>query len=224
MESEKQQVIASFDALARLDSPLWNHNRHYYRRALAMVTQPDASILDIGCGDGDFAALASQRGWHCTGIDFSQGMIDKALQRPEAGACDFICGDVYEVLPTLAPQSFDAAFSFAAMHHMDYETLLPVLRRVMKPGSFFCVVDLVQSATPWDYLCDICAILPNRIKKRMKNRAAWQSGEESRLWHEHGKLDTYPRLSELRKLMSKLGVRYRLKRLLYYRYMLVINF
>lgn len=224
MDENKKKVIESFDAISQIDNRLWNHNNHYYKRAMEMIKTADASILDIGCGDGDFLSLGAHRGYKCTGVDFSSGMIDKAKRTPDAKNCDFICGDIYDVLPEFPEESFDAAFSFATMHHLDYEKLLPALKRVMKKTGFFCVVDILESSTPIDYFYNACAIIPNIIRKRIICRNAWQSEEARRLWDEHGKLDTYMKYGDIQAIMDKLGYDYKLKRLLYFRYMLLVDF
>ena len=224
MEKNKKKVIESFNAISKTDSKLWNHNKHYYKRALKMIKIPNASVLDIGCGDGDFLSLCVYRGHKCTGVDFSQGMIEKARQNTAAKNCEFICGDIYDELPKFSDNSFDAVFSFATMHHLEYEKLLPALERVIKKSGFFCVVDILKSHTPLDYFYNICAVIPNIVKERIICRKAQQSEETRKLWKEHEKLDKYIKYGEIRDVIGKLGYNYRLRRLLYYRYMLLILF
>lgn len=40
--------------------------------------QPHWHLLELGCGDGYLGALIANQGYHYTGIDSSQGMIDEA--------------------------------------------------------------------------------------------------------------------------------------------------
>ena len=224
MNEHDKKVRDSFDKISKIPNKLWNHNNHYYKRALDLIARKNAAVLDIGCGDGDFLSLAKKRGHVCTGVDFSSGMIEEANKNAEAEGCTFICGDIYEELPKFPGGGFDAAFSFAAMHHLDYEKLLLPLSRVMKKGGFFCVVDIRQSSAPLDYIYDGAAFLPNIIKKRIIRRGAWQTEESRRLWDEHGELDTYMKITEIKRVMDNMNYSYKLRRLLYFRYMLVIYF
>lgn len=58
-----------------------------FRRALGLidsyVTPKDnrRSILDVGCGNGFFLAVAQQSGWHVDGIDTSQENAELALKK-----------------------------------------------------------------------------------------------------------------------------------------------
>ncbi|MFS8098428.1 class I SAM-dependent methyltransferase [Lentzea alba] len=45
------------------------------------------TVLDLGCGSGEFCALATEAGAHATGIDASRGMIE--LARQTAPAAEF---------------------------------------------------------------------------------------------------------------------------------------
>jgi Methylase involved in ubiquinone/menaquinone biosynthesis len=224
MDADKEKVIESFDNISHIQNKLWNHNNHYYQRVLNMMKIKQGHILDIGCGDGDFLSLAIKENHSCIGVDFSPGMISKAQQNSELNDCELICGDIYDVLPCFLDDTFDAVFSFATMHHLDYEKLLPNLSRIMKKGSFFCIVDILKSSSLIDYLYNAVAIIPNIIKKRILYRDAWKEKEAKVLWDEHGKLDRYLTFLELKVIMDKLGYHYKLKRLLYFRYMLVVYF
>ncbi|MCL2775842.1 MAG: class I SAM-dependent methyltransferase, partial [Oscillospiraceae bacterium] len=183
-KQNKQKVIESFDKIADIENTKntenerrrWNHNNHYYSKMLDLVTRKNSTILDIGCGKGDFVTDAAKRGFFATGIDFSPEMIKRAQQNTDKiyeieikNACSFICGDAYDILPTFKQQSFDAAFSFATMHHMDYLKLVPVLQPLIKPRGFFGVVDIPKNSTVTDYLTDLAAIPTNIVMNRIRN-------------------------------------------------------
>ncbi|MEU0883525.1 class I SAM-dependent methyltransferase [Lentzea sp. NPDC005914] len=48
---------------------------------------PGSNVLDLGCGSGEFCALATEAGAHATGIDASHNMIE--LARQAAPAAEF---------------------------------------------------------------------------------------------------------------------------------------
>lgn len=49
---------------------------------------PAASVLDLGCGPGLYAQRLAQRGFHCTGIDFSPAAIRYARDQALASGLD----------------------------------------------------------------------------------------------------------------------------------------
>ncbi|MFH0774307.1 MAG: glycosyltransferase [bacterium] len=78
----KQEKIAYFDSIAP-DRDRWKKkNSHYYSELeafLRFVIPPDSSVLEIGCGTGDFIGhLKPKRG---VGIDFSQKMVEIAEKK-----------------------------------------------------------------------------------------------------------------------------------------------
>jgi trans-aconitate methyltransferase len=73
------------------------------------------SVLDVGCGSGEFCELAAARGARVSGIDAAAGLIEVARRRlPEAdlrvGAIEQLPDDVLEGLARqagLTPQRAD---------------------------------------------------------------------------------------------------------------------
>lgn len=66
------EVEASDDRLPVFQSVLEHLSR--YR-------QPPGSVLDIGCGDGEFLTLCRQAGWDCSGIELSQQAAARAAKQ-----------------------------------------------------------------------------------------------------------------------------------------------
>lgn len=53
-----------------------------------MDLEPDASVLDVGCGTGRHSIELARRGYKVTGVDISEGMLKEAARRAEqAGVC-----------------------------------------------------------------------------------------------------------------------------------------
>jgi SAM-dependent methyltransferase len=60
--------------------------------------------LDLACGEGRNALWLAERGWHVTGVDFSEVAIAKARARAEREGTrvDFVCADLLEYEPERA--------------------------------------------------------------------------------------------------------------------------
>jgi len=71
---------------------------------------PDASILDVGCGNGAFLRYLHRKSPH-----FSLTGVDLAPNQPTAGI-DFIQGDI---LKTEFPKKYDGIVTLAVIEHLD---------------------------------------------------------------------------------------------------------
>jgi trans-aconitate methyltransferase len=93
------------------------------------------SLLDVGCGTGDLAAIAAKRGVSVTGIDASIEMIAQA-----SGKYPSISFAQVDAHNFVSPQTFDFALSNAAMHWMrDIPRVVQNVYDSLKPGgSFVC--------------------------------------------------------------------------------------
>jgi SAM-dependent methyltransferase len=104
------------------------------RHAVAAAAElaPGTSVLDVGCGSGEFCQLAAALGARVSGIDAAKGMVVIAKRRlPEA---DLRVGPI-EQLPW-SDRSFDVvtgfnAFQFAA----DFVAALAEAARVTRSGG-----------------------------------------------------------------------------------------
>lgn len=113
----------------------WWHNGA--DRFLALLP-PHASILDVGCGAGIKSKYFVSRGFHVTGIDFSDKLIDIATREvPEA---NFDVFDLYDLAKY--PKTFDAVFALAVLLHVPREKIPGVLKDIknkINPGGFLYI-------------------------------------------------------------------------------------
>ena len=102
----------------------------------ALGLSADESLLDVGTGPGDFPAriwALGHRG-EIIGLDYSQGMVDKA--RASHSGVTYLQGDVC-ALPFEA-SGFDVITARHMLYHVpDLEAALHECRRVLKPGGRF---------------------------------------------------------------------------------------
>lgn len=119
-----------------------------YRKRFAVIRSfgigPEVSLLDVGCGTGECAALAHGR---YVGIDMDAGYIERA-QRSSAGSNrQFICADLNEA--AFGSGTFDVGLLMDVVHHLtdvEAERLFRRLNEVVS-GSIVVCDPVRQSST-----------------------------------------------------------------------------
>jgi SAM-dependent methyltransferase len=100
---------------------------------------PGERILEIACGNGEFARRMSELGAHVLATDLSERMLERA--RSHGGEVDYRLADATEEDELLAlgePGSFDGVVSNMAI--MDMESIGPMVAaasRLLKPAGRF---------------------------------------------------------------------------------------
>jgi SAM-dependent methyltransferase len=90
--------------------------------------EPDATLLDVGCGHGLVAEALSRAGFggNYIGVDASEPLLSRARQRALAPWADFRLADVahpeWRAHADLLPEAFDWVVAFAVLHHIPDET------------------------------------------------------------------------------------------------------
>jgi malonyl-CoA O-methyltransferase len=94
------------------------------------------AVLDVACGTGRHTIRLAQAGADVIGVDFSEGMLAKARQKPGAGAARFVHHDIATPLP-FEPATFDRVLCGLALDHVaDLRAFFAELRRVCRPTGF----------------------------------------------------------------------------------------
>jgi ubiquinone/menaquinone biosynthesis C-methylase UbiE len=101
----------------------------------------DERFLDVGCGTGNLALLATQTGARVVGVDPAPRMITIASQKAPPGAKPFFLVAGAEALP-FANDVFDAAATSFSLHHwQDRAQGLAEIKRVVRPGGRVVIAD-----------------------------------------------------------------------------------
>ena len=80
---------------------------------------PGAAVLEIGCGTGRFARAAAAAGLRATAVDVSATMLVYVRQCvQEEGLSEIAMQHAGFLTMEFPPESFDAAVSGAALHHL----------------------------------------------------------------------------------------------------------
>jgi len=122
-------------------SQTWNANQYVDNASfVAELGNPVVSllnpnkgqrILDLGCGDGALTVEIEKRCMQVIGVDFSESMIKKVVER---GLSAQVCSGEAMTFSN----EFDAVFSNAALHWMkDYEKVISGVNAALKPEGRF---------------------------------------------------------------------------------------
>lgn len=92
------------------------------------------TLLDVGCGNGDFLYLASEAGWHVKGVEPDR----KALDVVRAQGFDVIEGSLEDVKAT--DELFDAiTISHVIEHVHDPEKFISLAKECLRPGGILYI-------------------------------------------------------------------------------------
>ena len=112
------------------------HERKFAPRLREMARLVGGSglrVLDVGCGIGEFPALAVRAGYDCVGLDVSKPSIETA-RRLHPGVA-FRLGSIEE-LAAAEPQSFDVVTLWDVIEHVrDAHSMIAGCAEVLRPGG-----------------------------------------------------------------------------------------
>jgi O-antigen chain-terminating methyltransferase len=98
----------------------------------ANVGTPDAPILDVGCGRGEWLELLKESGYISRGLDINRVMVEQC----QARGLEAIEADIINYLQSLPENSLGAITGFHIIEHLPFKTLMRLFSetvRVLKP-------------------------------------------------------------------------------------------
>jgi tRNA (cmo5U34)-methyltransferase len=124
--------------------------------AAAAVNPGAATLLDIGCGAGNYSLkmMTSLPLKSVTLIDLSRPMLDRAVQRIRAAHGELVVTALQaDIRETALPRnSFDIAVAAATLHHLrgdeEWQRVFAAVHRSLKTGGSFWIWDLVMHEPP----------------------------------------------------------------------------
>jgi len=123
--------------------------------AAALATPGARSLLDVGCGAGNYSLKVLERlpSLDVTLLDLSQPMLERAHQRVStatSGRVRTVQADIREA--ELGEAQYDVIVASAVLHHLrtneEWRAVFARLHRALRPGGTLWIYDLVQHALP----------------------------------------------------------------------------
>ena len=122
----------------------------------------DSSVLDLGCGNGEFARQLANTGHTAPylGVDFSLPLLKNAMRVPEHFPARFLALDITNEKWSVISEQYSVITAFAVLHHIPGEkTRLRILKNIYKhldsDGRFIF--------SNWQFLHS------DRLRKRIQN-------------------------------------------------------
>ncbi|HYM75141.1 MAG TPA: class I SAM-dependent methyltransferase [Candidatus Dormibacteraeota bacterium] len=153
-------------ARTQLDTNESNRSERAFRKRTGFRPEDLAGklVLDVGCGMGRFADVATRWGAHVVGIDLSLAAEVAATNLADRKAAIFQA-DVFQ-LP-FAPESFDFIYSIGVLHHTpDCERAFKVLPSLLKPGGRIAIW-LYSGYNAWYKMSDVYRKVTRRLPPRL---------------------------------------------------------
>ena len=191
----------------------WNHNTAYHPWITQIArSQRHRDVLDVGCGDGLLLQRLAPMARSLTGIDPDAESLARAEQRLAGVGHTTNVALRQGIFPDLhVDGDFDLITFVASLHHMDLRDSLAGAARLLRPGGDLLVVGLsaTRTATDWAWLALIWpwASCASALHKEL---------------HDAGVATRDPRedLGTIRAMAGQLLPGVRIRRGLYYRYLL----
>ncbi len=204
----------------------FDHNDHYHRLLLRQVPRNCGAALDVGCGTGRFARRLAGLGIEVDAIDPSGEVIAAATalseSAGEARSPRFRQADVTDI--ELPKGHYDFISCLASLHHMPFNTVA-ALRDALALGGVLVILGCYPEMTPLDWTWSLAAVPVNAVT-RLAVAAADKIRPAALAGPGQAKAPVMPPtmpLPEIRRQAAELLPGCRIRRLLFWRYVLVFR-
>jgi demethylmenaquinone methyltransferase/2-methoxy-6-polyprenyl-1,4-benzoquinol methylase len=124
-----------------VDRLWWNRTA---RSFAAILSRPDAQVLDLCCGTGDMTLALRRRAGKSqlkiVGADFSHAMLERAREKSRGNSLYWVEADALHLpFPAASFDLLTSAFGFRNL--ADYDAGLREIARVLRPGGECGILD-----------------------------------------------------------------------------------
>jgi SAM-dependent methyltransferase len=194
----------------------FDHNDHYHRLLLRRVPPGALTALDVGCGTGRFARRLAARGLRVDAIDASEEAVAAAGTAP---GVTFRLADVTRV--NLPRGHYDVITCLASLHHVPFSTV-SALRAALAPGGVLLVLGCYPERTRADWAVSLTAVPVNAAARLAVSVLERLRGRAPEAVRAPVRPPETP-LPQIRAEAARLLPGSRVRRLLFWRYLLVFQ-
>ena len=151
-------------ARTQLDTDQMHYSEQAFRSRTGLTPEllHGKWVLDVGCGMGRFAEVASRWGANVVGVDLSRAALVAADNLAGRDNAFFIRSDLFK-LP-FAPESFDFIYSIGVLHHTpDCQAAFKALPKYLALGGTIAIW-LYSGYNRWYRFSDIYRRYTSRMK------------------------------------------------------------
>jgi SAM-dependent methyltransferase len=130
---------------------VWEGDRVDLPNYLAIVAELGArSVLDVGCGTGNWACMLAERGFEVVGLDLAAASLDVAKGKPGAQRVRWVHGDVTS-LPALAVDlaTMTGNVSNVFLTEQEWSATLRGVHAALRPGGHLVFESVDPAGQPW---------------------------------------------------------------------------
>ncbi len=216
-------VVGGEAGCGRVGRMAFDHNDHYHRLLLRQLPAGCRTALDVGCGTGRFARRLAGRGIEVDAVDPSAEAVEaaRALTGTAGGPGPrFRQADVTRL--ELPSGHYDFVSCLASLHHMPFDTVR-TLRAALAPGGVLVVLGCYPEVSRTDWLWSLAAVPVNAVARLCtalgeRLRGTRPTGPDAVRAPVAPPTLTY---AQTRQEAAALLPGFRLRRLLFWRYLLV---
>lgn len=137
---ESEAYISHTDANRSLFDKIYqvvkNHTIKQKLKLINSFQTEEKTILDIGCGTGDFLKFCQQNNWSVTGIEPNKQAQDLALKKLKIGENKILIYDRIEILIQKPNEKFDIISMWHVLEHVpNLEAYISFLKQLLKPNG-----------------------------------------------------------------------------------------
>lgn len=192
-------------------SEYWNHNTAYHPWIIRAAARDHVrDVLDVGCGDGLLLQRLAPLSGTVTGIDPDPSSAERARARLHTTQnATVLRTDFATYHPS--GQQFDLVTFVATLHHMEMRSSIRKASMLLRPGGGLMVVGLSANRTIADWAVSALTLPWARLGSIL-HRESKDIGVPTAAPQEN--------LAQIRSLIGELLPGARIRRGLYYRYLM----